>query len=200
MYGQIAVINEREVTTKRGKSTAYGVKLALEDGTESGWIGLGFKKPDAARGDWVKLEVYKNQGGYDTADSVEKAQPPVKQASAAVGTGNRAPAKSGGYVDRNDSIVYQSSRKDAIAVLGLLIEQNALPISGAKTAAGVAKRFDEIKALVDKLTVEFYYDVQSLRVLEEVEDAGSVEPDDAGALPSEDAEEGDGSDNWADGE
>lgn len=203
MIGKIIKINGRSVQTKRGPSTVYSMILQQENGQESGWIGLGFTAPTVQEGQWVDVEVYKNKGGYDTVDVINvienrtpKAAAQAAAANAGAGTAVRKP-----FIDRNDSIVYQSSRKDALSLVEVLISQGALPISSAKTAAGTAKRYDEIRALVDKLTVQYYFDVQTLRVLEQVEDAGEIE-DDSGSLPSEDddSSEGDGAEDWGDKE
>ena len=76
-------------------------------------------------------------------------------------------------------IRYQNARSAAIDVIGLLLQHDALPASAAKTKAGQAKRFDEITAAVDKLTVQYFTDTGTLRLLETVAD-GRIE----GAAPA----------------
>lgn len=148
---------------KRGPWTVYKGQI------NGKWYSLGFDRPSVAKGDYVTATVEKD-GDYEKLTNVKKAdaEPAVSPKTDTLNTGPVVQ-----YRDRNDSIVYQSSRKDAIAILGLLISQDALPISAAKTAAGKAKRYEELLALVDKITVQFFYDVNTLRNLERVQDAGA---------------------------
>ena len=82
-------------------------------------------------------------------------------------------------------IQYQSSRKDALEFLNILIQSDALPVTAAQNKASKAKRFEEIEAILDKLTVRFYHDVETLRVLSRVQDSDA---DDATAKPLPTAE------------
>ena len=91
--------------------------------------------------------------------------------------------------NRQNSIIYQSSRKDAVSIIQVLLENDALPLSAATTKAGAARRYEEVIALVNKLTVQFYNDVNTLRLLDSVQDAGA-QTKDVGKLPDDsDAEE-----------
>jgi hypothetical protein len=214
----------KKITTKtgagrRGPWTAYSAKLEKADGTEfDQWVGLGFDAPPFKEGDYVQLEtkeengrqqyvkgsarVKKNAPARTTASSGSKAE--TSQAAS-------VPAASGpSNAERQASITYQSSRKDALELVKLLLANEALPLAAAKGKAGDAKRQAEVEAAVEKYTVEFYHDVTTLRVLERVADAGVVKadsganskdalPEDAEDNPDPDPENGDDAD-WGDPE
>jgi hypothetical protein len=84
-------------------------------------------------------------------------------------------------------MTYAAARTAALEMVSVLLQNNALPVSAASNKAGSAKRFDEIAAAVDKLTVKFYHDGLSLRILDTVAD---TEPSTApkSDLPSEEPE------------
>lgn len=175
--GFVRRINTKIGTGKRGPWTLFSLMLEKDDGTESGWISAGFDKPPFAEGSYITIDTVQTDRGTDyVKGSYKHASPPTAPPAAkgiATGVGPKAPSASSGHVDRNDSIVYQSSRKDALALVALLLEHDALPVSASTAKAGQAKRFEEIKAFTDKLTVQFYGDVQSGRVLQQVVDAGA---------------------------
>lgn len=176
MLGFVKKLNGKDGKSKKnGKAfTAWSMIMENQDGSESGWIGLGFEKPSFSEGQWANYSANPGKFGLELI-SFDKAEAPAAAVPVATGSGQTAPARSSGYVDRNDSIVYQSSRKDALALVGLLLEHNGLPMSSSAAKAGVASRYEEITAFVDKLTVEYFHDVQTLRVLSEVVDAGATE-------------------------
>jgi len=68
-----------------------------------------------------------------------------------------------------------SARTAALDAIDLLLRNDALPMSAAKTKAGQASRFDEVTAAIDKLTVEYFFDSATGRKLVTVADAGSKE-------------------------
>jgi hypothetical protein len=171
-----------ETDSKSGTSKA-GKPWTMYKGTVNGkWYSFGFTRPSVAKGEYVELTV-ELENDYEVVKSAKVVPAPTPAATKDA----TAPASSGGYQDRNSSIVYQSSRKDALALVDVLITQDALPVTATKTGAGKAKRFEEIMALVDKLTVQYYYDVITLRNLDRVVDAGASAPAPVG-LP-EDAQE-----------
>lgn len=179
IQGYVKKVNTKEGTGKRGKWVLYSGIIEQDDGTESGWISFGFDKPPFSEGSYIQLEVEKTERGLNYVSGTYKAlDPPSKPAAPVAGastvSGGSGAAKTG-YVDRNDSIVYQSSRKDAIALIGLLLEHDALPMSASTAKAGQAKRFEEISAYVDKITVQYFNDVGSLRLLSTVVDAGAAD-------------------------
>jgi hypothetical protein len=183
--GFVAKINARPVNTRKGPRTSYSMKLAREDGTEiDGWISVGWEAPNFNEGDYVKVTYAKNERGYLDASEVK----PLKNAPERVGGNSasrptsRGPSSgasaSGGraYDPKGPTIHYQNSRTAAIELVGLMLAHDALPISGAQTKAGAAKRYDELVALVNKLTVQFYFDVETLRLTKSVADAGAEKP------------------------
>ena len=172
--GYLEETDSKGGTGKKGPWTLYKGKI------NGKWYSFGFTKPPVAKGDYGSF-VIEQENGYDVVKSAAKLGAPKQEAAT-------QPASSGGYRDRNDSIVYQSSRKDAIALVGLLISQNALPVSEAKTKAGISKRFEEIVALVDKITVQYFYDVNTLRNLDRVQDGGAEGPAPA-SLPEDEQKE-----------
>lgn len=176
-----------EVESRNSPPGAKRAWTSFRGQIQGHWYSFGFEKPPVSKGDYIRAEIGTVKG-YEqvvraeriTAPEAQKPLPSIGQAATAPVA---APATSAQnnfvvtpYRDRNDSIVYQSSRKDALEFVKLLRAEDALPISAAKTAAGKAKRYDELLALVDKITVQFYYDVNTLRNLERVQDAGADGP------------------------
>jgi hypothetical protein len=183
--GFVAMISEKSGTGRRGKWTLYSGKIEKEDGTEyPDWISFGFDKPDVIKGDYVKIETEADDKGYQkVVTCVKLKNPPAKATSAPKSV--PTPAVGSNFdVKRQSSIHYQSSRKDAIEVLGLLIARDALPMTSAKGKAGEAARYEELMALVDKLTVRYFNDTESFRVLDSVVDEGAVEAD-VGQVPDQ---------------
>jgi hypothetical protein len=184
--GFVKKIGMRAGTGRSGPYTAYSLRVELENGTEfDGWIGLGYKAPAFKEGDYGKFEVGKNDKGYWTLANFTPVKNAPKPAAAAQGGNN-------GFVSgevRQSAIHYQSSRAHAIDTVELLHKLDALPLSSAKTKAGEAKRYEEVMSLVDKITVQYYYDCETHRLLKTVVDAGANVKD-VGKLP-DDAEDED---------
>lgn len=65
----------------------------------------------------------------------------------------------------------------------LLLEHDGIPMTKASNKAGEAKRFEEIVAVIDKLTVKFYRDAETGRLLETVADMGVVDTSADGPIP-----------------
>lgn len=175
--GFLKKINEKTGRGKRGPWTLYSGKIEKEDGTEyDDWISFGFDKPAVKEGDYVTITTKEDAKGYQKVETVEqhKNAPAKAGAAAASRAGSNVAAPSGG---KERSIHYQSARKDAITMVECLIQMDALPITSAKTKAGEAKRYDELMDLVDKLTVRYYNDTETQRILETVADEGANEED-----------------------
>jgi hypothetical protein len=64
----------------------------------------------------------------------------------------------------------QHSQSVAAELIGILLAHNALPVSKADTKAGEAKRFAEIVAAYNKLTVQAFNDAMTCRLLKFVAD------------------------------
>lgn len=109
------------------------------------WYGCGFSQPDFKEGDVLEFDFeqrgkYMNLGKYKVLGT-EKGAP-------------AAPAKSQGsqgFDDRNTSIAYQSSRKDALYLVEILLANQAVPLPAKK-----ADQADAILALVNDYAAQFY--------------------------------------------
>jgi hypothetical protein len=185
--------------------TAYSCKLEREDGSEyEGWLSLGFDPPPFKEGDYVKMSGDKDDKGYLKIDpnSIQvKKNPPAR---AKKGDGNYSATSSrtgsGETGARKGGVDWNSAVARATDVVAVLLANDALPISSTKTKAGQASRYEEVIAFVDKLSVKFYNDNQTMRLLETVSDTvTNSKPD--GELPEADegqtdtTEEGEG-DEW----
>jgi hypothetical protein len=192
--GFIAKINEKSGRGRRGPWTVYSIKLENDDGTEiDGWISAGFDKPSVKEGDYVKITAQENNEGYLNATEIKPLKNAPQRASKGSKNANRGTAGAGPG-NTQQSIHYQNSRTTAVNVIQLLLENSALPLIASKGKAADAKRYDEIMALIDKLTVRFYNDVETLRILDSVVDEGTP-PEADGQLPNDsDAEDDDDSD------
>lgn len=205
--GFIAKIGEKSGKSNKGRAwTIYSIKLEKEDGSElDKWISAGFDKPSVREGDYVKIIAEENDKGYLNASEIKKLKnAPARSKAAAGGSGGDGR----GSQATQKSIHYQSARKDALNLVALLLAQDALPLTSAKGKAGEAKRFVELSALVDKLTVQYFFDAETQRLLDSVADAGAVAAADVGKLPEDsdddeeedDEEESDDSDEGDDDE
>lgn len=179
--GEVAFLDSREITSKKSgrKFTAYSLKLKLDDGELSQKIDCGFEQPPFKKGDYVAVKTEVDAKGYEQLKFIEAASRPAARAASvpnagavAGATGAAAPEQLG--ADRQTQIVLQHSQEMAIAEVALLLANNALPLSAATSKAGQAKRYEELHAAVQKLTVELYFDVVSARLLDKVADAGNV--------------------------
>ena len=76
----------------------------------------------------------------------------------------QAPAPAGGgggsYGNTQDAIKYQSARKDALVMVGLLVQTGALKLPEAP-----AKKAGVIEAAVDRFTAIYYEDIDQLGAL-----------------------------------
>ena len=84
---------------------------------------------------------------------------------------------------RRISMTSASSR--AIELVGVLLENDCLPLSAANSKAAKGKRYDEAMAYVDKLTVRLFNDSISTRLLDNVQDEGEVDVKAEGELPDD---------------
>jgi hypothetical protein len=200
-------VNSKTGQGRKGPWTLWSMKLADKDGNElPGWYSNGFEQPPCKEGDYVKLEATpstRREGNFDVVKgSIQVSKnPPARAKSAAPaasGGTQRATTKTsdlfgeiGGYNTEDDirRMSYSAARSDAVRVAALLLENQALPLSAAKAKAGAAQRFDEITEIVDKLTVEFFYDAATGRKLETVVDAGDVAESEPDALPDTEEDE-----------
>lgn len=196
--GFVAKISSREIQSKRKNgrsSTAYSFKLENADGTEQeDWIGFGFEAPPFKEGDYISVDAERNEAGYlnytkGTGQQIKN--PPARSSakrsatagnadpgsqSATAGSGDSSTGAA--TADRQTQIVLQHSQEMAISAAAVLLANDALPMTKAQTPAGTAKRFDEVRAMVDKLTRKFYDDVVTGQLLKTVApEIQSTEPD-----------------------
>jgi len=140
--GIVEVVSAK-TETKTGKplrSPLYSVKLNTGD-----WFGCGFDNPNVNKGDNITFDFTDGQFGKEmNVSTVSKAA----GGSAPTGGGNSSAAPTISGDQRQASIVYQSSRKDAITLLTAAAELELvkLPKSGG---------FDALLGMVDDLTIEY---------------------------------------------
>lgn len=189
--GFVKKINSKSGTNRNGKPyTLSSMKLSDKDGQElPGWYQLGFDKPPCKEGDYVKLEATPKGNNWEVVKGSVKVS---KNPPAAPRQERQEAGPSGGsskdYGQTQKNIHYQNSRTAAIEVVGLLLEHDALPMSAAKGKAGQTARFDEILASVNKITVQYFNDLESFRLFETVADGGVVDTSGDGDLPDADEE------------
>lgn len=204
--GFVATIFARDLPSKfKGKkSTAYSFKLENDNGTDGPWINFGFEEPPFQQGDYIEVEAEENENGYLTyvkgsgkqiknpparaaakpagrangSQNAGKGSSEVSAGTAATATGSSVSGQDSAGVDRQTQIVLQHSQEMAIAAVSVLLTHDGLPMSKAQTAAGIAKRYEEVMAMIDKLTRKFYDDVVTGQLLKVVApEIISTEPD-----------------------
>lgn len=120
-------------------------------------VGIDYTPKGDTRGNVSKVTMLTDNGG-------------PKGATAAPASTSRYSASP----DRQDSIVYQSSRKDALVFLGLLVEQGGVKLAGAADA----KRL-QLTELLDEITVEFFKAAEKPRESNALSTEASVAKDSA---------------------
>lgn len=140
-------------------------------------VGIEGVRKDDKRGQIQKLKVLEsNSNGYE-------ASAPSKPSGGY--------SSGGGGGDRQDSIVWQSSRKDALVLAGLLLSNEAYAIKGKPDA-----KQQQIEALVDEITVRYFEsasDPKSSDAYKAASERASTDDDDFGA------DDDGGEDDWSDG-
>jgi hypothetical protein len=200
--GFVAKTFAKEFNTKKGgTATAYSCKLeSAETGQElPKFYQYGFKPLPFKKGDYVELQVKpKNDAADEITGGKIVKNPPArrpKQEAATFGgasDGNKKPwaGKGGTYAARDAQfaekdryarehtqprIQYQAARNAAIEAVAVLLANDGLPTSKAATKAGASTRFEDIVEYINKLTVQFHYDTETLRLLGAVVDSGVIE-------------------------
>lgn len=213
--GFVAFINEKRGESARGPWTAYSVKMVGADGVEDPrWYRFGFDAPSfkddkstGGNGDYVMFEADIKDGvsaQFVPGTGQLVKNPPDRTAPQRVksGGGGGAPRRGGGgpkltksamfgdiggYNTEDDvrRISMSHAQEMAIDTVSLLLQHDGLPITGAKTKAGQAARFEEITAAIDKKTVEYFFDTASGRLLDSVADDGAEAEAKAAPLPAD---------------
>lgn len=170
--------------------TAYSAEIHALDGKVTK-IGFGFDQPSVGFGDYVTLEA-NEQNGYLQVDqtTIQRLDPPKQEepkrladTAQAASTEGAGPIVNRG-ADRQESIVMQHSQEMAIRFLEVLASHDALPFSKAAGKAATAKRFEEFVGSLDKLTVKFYNDSMTTRILATVQDMGVIDTSASSDLPT----------------
>jgi hypothetical protein len=71
-------------------------------------------------------------------------------------------------------ITFQSALDKAMRTVEVLNDLNGLKVSEAQGAAGVTKRYDQVLGIIDKLATKYYFDIATMRVIDDNEDEGTV--------------------------
>lgn len=158
-------------------------------------------EPKCGVGDVVGIEFDKkadNRGQIQKIVMLEDSGSP-KGVQEASGFGASKPSGGGNYTpntDRQDSIVYQSSRKDALVLAEILVANEAI-----KLPKDADKRRTVIEALVNETTFTYFKAASDPQAALKGE---AVVAEDAEEAPAEDnvvsfdSAVGDDSDNWDD--
>lgn len=192
--GELTFMLKKKVDGRNGPITAYSAKITKPDGEEyEEWVGFGFKKPECEQGDHVVITAKQEKGFWKAVDvevtqkaeeseeqtpdsdsesgksgtkgrSVQSARP---ESSTSTGTKSTATSK---------QIHYQNSRTAALALADLLLKHKAAPLSAKAGKGGEAERFEEVTALVDKLTVKLFHDLETFRLVKDIEDVYEAPP------------------------
>ncbi|MCK5016222.1 MAG: hypothetical protein KAS32_04040 [Candidatus Peribacteraceae bacterium] len=137
--GAIQAVSVRR-ETKAGKalrSPLYSFNI------EDVWYNCGFSNPAVSKGDRVSFEF--SEDAYGKVCDVESL---VTTASGA--SGATSPAMPVRPDSRQNSIVYQSSRKDAINVATIVVSNGLLKLPAAK-----ADQVDALLGFIESLTDDF---------------------------------------------
>lgn len=203
-------IKTKTGTGKTGRPwTLYSAWIMPADGGDGTWVSMGFDAPTFSEGDYVRLDTTMDKGREVYAKgSAKVGKAPERAKGVTSQSGGTAQGSGGsGYNDpaRQAAIIYQSSRKDALEAVALLLQHDGLKLSSAGNKTAHAKNYAEITAAIDKLTVQYVNDVTTLRLMETVADAGAEKQEAArkpqGDLPEEDEPEAPSSsndDDWED--
>ncbi len=123
--------------------------------------GHGKKKPAFSDGDYVTFEA-EAKGDFFNADpsSFKKVQVATEAAPSAVAAAVSTSGKKWiPEVDRQDSITYQSARKDALQLTQILIEAGKMDFGKMKGAEAI----DMVEMYVDNYTQRFFKDTKNLK-------------------------------------
>jgi hypothetical protein len=171
--------------------TAYSTKLMDENGVElEPYFQLGFDKPAFAAGAYIQVEAERvsetahrlvEGGDHKVIDPSHAPKTPEPAADSSAKGSSKASGGGGknSYWEAKEvydrevvspRITFSGSQARALELLKVLFESDALPITKTAGKANKAKRFEEIMAVYDKLTVRLYNDAWSQRVLEYVQD------------------------------
>jgi hypothetical protein len=199
--GFVEKIFVREGNSARGPWKAYSIKVQRTSGdVDPRYYQFGFDEPKFKEGDYIRFDATikdDKTASYVKDSGTKPKNPPAKPASPAPqgkapyngpkggggGYKPRAPIESkvfgqiGGNNTEDDirRMAYSNARSAALEAVATLLAHDGLVTSAAKTKGGQAQRYEEIVAAIDKLTVKYYFDGASGRLLTTVADEGSTE-------------------------
>ena len=201
--GFVSKKNSKSGQGARGPWTAWSIRIETKEGDEiQKWFRFGFKEPQLKEGDYVRFtcKEVKEQFATVDPDTLRISKNPPARAEKKQSSGGSKSGGGGGYnsPEQRADRAYHSARGSAIEVVDVLLRHDALPVSKAKTKAGEAKRYEEVMAFVDKITVKYFRDEfpefeGDFRILTGVADEGVSSPPKSGHLP--DDADGDDDDN-----
>jgi len=185
------------MSKKKGVVTAVGkgkFSYFIQLDTMDGFYFNTKYEPKCGKGDVVGIEYHKKddkRGNVQKVKIIESNSDGYKPTNTGGGGGGYK-AEPG----RQESIVYQSSRKDALVFLTLLLEQAAFAPKGA-----AGKKEEQLTLKLDEIIAQFYADAnepsKSAALAGAAEDAAEdKEEDDFGE--EEEEEEEDFNDEWDD--
>ena len=193
--GFVEKVFENERTGRTGPYTLYSFKVQDKDTgvVNPLYFNCGYNNPGVKEGDYVRFAAVPSthsDKGMDVAKGSVKVstKPPERPDNPAPKAAYGGKKGGGGYQKDpkiQKAISYQSARKDALVLVQLLLENDGLPILGTTGKAAKAKRYEEIVAYVDKLTVRLYNDTDTLRLLESIDDDGIAPTPDTGDAAEE---------------
>lgn len=138
--------------------------------------GTGKKKPPCSDGDYVTFEA-EAKGDFFNADptTFKKAEAPKNVAPVTAAAGVSAKREWIPEKDRQDSITYQSARKDALQFVEILAATGKLDFGKMKGAEAI----DMLETYVDNYTQRFFKDTKDLGHKASPSSSESEEPNDS---------------------
>jgi hypothetical protein len=178
--------SQREVESKMADKVSGVIKVVKKNDfgfysvkIDDTWYGTGQKKdPGVVAGDNVEGEYELEKGKYKTITKAGLTKA-AKAAAPAAGSGQ---ATTSSWAAKDDSIRYQSSRKDALTLLGLPGVLDSI-VGKAKPA----DRQGLVEALVDKYTASYFEDVSTFGAVARANGTGAAA--DPAAPPADEEEE-----------
>ena len=152
-------------------NTKFNPKVGVGD-----VAGIEYEKSGDIRGNVTKVKLMTDNGG---PKGFQADAQPAKRSGGGKSFGG------GGFNDpaRQDSIVYQSSRKDALQLVELLLSNGAFALKGTADAKRV-----QIEELLDEITVTFFKAAEAPRDSAAFKTAAAVATDSGGDDDSWDAD------------
>lgn len=144
-------------------------------------------EPKCGKGDVVGIEYEQkaeNRGNVKRVEVLESNSSGYEDTSKAASSGSYSSGGGGGGGGRQDSIVWQSSRKDALVFAGLLVSEG---VKGFKLAGKPDARRTQVEELVDEITARFFEDASDPRACKAMTSNAAIEDDTPDDDTSDDA-------------